>query len=640
MPSAEVLLLLFLLGGQPVEGRLPDGLLGAYRRLPVENPWHEGTISLAEGSGEAPLRWTNRAGVSWDLIPDLERGILETGTGNPYYEAGQRHFALETDGGEVVGFWFGSEHFVREGASVVSQQDGGLHTYIVAGVPQPPAEFGYGVSFYTRVWPLLEAPLTGFQIGLPSTWIIPENRDFMEPLCPPGTVARDNWDERGPYYRDVFQTIEGGPGFWVSTQFPSATPKYRLNSVPSGYNFEVSSPGGWGFGQTAPLADDQVGIVQLSNRLVIPPDGLTFAGALDEAFLGYACMALPLTPARNEPAAPTGNQSWTVFLATKTYQGPLAFFVPEMWSRLSRAYPTINGRGLDARPGVMGTGGMEFGAVPQFRAEDAEGRTYSRIPRLSFPVDEGGMSVLLQDVTLYSKEALYDAVDSWTAGGVIPDGQIGALGAYRPPLSTGPPSYRQAGEHPPIVGVERIVEPRIVTEGGSHALALHWADPEAGGVFPEYFRDEGEAMAPVSRDEVPAETRLTSQVFRRARNTGSSYDSPDAPGTRWTEPGPVRGPFTAVLADGSEITYSWYRFADQPSLQALGWRDDEKGRLQALVESIHRNWPADRRYLPPPTRGSLVELDGALLLTPPEGLEVGYVPIVTRQRARAGGTEA
>jgi hypothetical protein len=33
----------------------------------------------------------------------------------------------------------------------------------------------------------------------------------------------------------------------------------------------------------------------------------------------------------------------------------------------------------------------------------------------------------------------------------------------------------------------------------------------------------------------------------------------------------------------------------------------------------------------PPTRGKLVSLDPALLVTPPTGMEVGYVPIVTGQ---------
>jgi hypothetical protein len=55
--------------------------------------------------------------------------------------------------------------------------------------------------------------------------------------------------------------------------------------------------------------------------------------------------------------------------------------------------------------------------------------------------------------------------------------------------------------------------------------------------------------------------------------------------------------------------------------------------LQAFVKKLHASWPIDRDYMPPPTRGSLVSLDPGLLVTPPEGLEVGYVPIVSRQSA-------
>jgi hypothetical protein len=59
--------------------------------------------------------------------------------------------------------------------------------------------------------------------------------------------------------------------------------------------------------------------------------------------------------------------------------------------------------------------------------------------------------------------------------------------------------------------------------------------------------------------------------------------------------------------------------------------ETEKARLQALVERIHATWPITRNYLQPPTSGVLATLDSALLVTPPRGMEVGYVPIVTRQ---------
>jgi len=93
----------------------------------------------------------------------------------------------------------------------------------------------------------------------------------------------------------------------------------------------------------------------------------------------------------------------------------------------------------------------------------------------------------------------------------------------------------------------------------------------------------------------------------------------------------VAGPFTQQLGDGSLVTYSWYRFADQPALFHADMTDPEREELQRRVELLHRHWTRDREYLAPPDSGQLAELDPALIVTPPAGLEVGYVPIVTRQ---------
>ncbi len=130
--------------------------------------------------------------------------------------------------------------------------------------------------------------------------------------------------------------------------------------------------------------------------------------------------------------------------------------------------------------------------------------------------------------------------------------------------------------------------------------------------------------------DVPAETGLLRQEFKRAK-LGVPYTSPTE--GAWAKPGPQVGPFTARLRDGSVVTYSWYRFVDQPSFQQYHWSVEKKARLQAFVEKLHASWPLDRDYMAPPSRGQLVSLDPALLVAPPKGLEVGYVPIVTRQAA-------
>jgi hypothetical protein len=102
----------------------------------------------------------------------------------------------------------------------------------------------------------------------------------------------------------------------------------------------------------------------------------------------------------------------------------------------------------------------------------------------------------------------------------------------------------------------------------------------------------------------------------------------------WAKPGPVAGPFRAELGDGSVVTYSWYRFCDQPALQHADLSSEERERMQQRVELLHRNWTKDRAYLPSATTGRLAALDAGVLVTPPKGFEVGYVPIVTRQEAK------
>jgi hypothetical protein len=63
---------------------------------------------------------------------------------------------------------------------------------------------------------------------------------------------------------------------------------------------------------------------------------------------------------------------------------------------------------------------------------------------------------------------------------------------------------------------------------------------------------------------------------------------------------------------------------------------DERENLQKRVEMLHKKWTRDREYLPPPTVGKLADLDPAVLVTPPKGLEIGYVPIATRQGIKRG----
>ena len=73
------------------------------------------------------------------------------------------------------------------------------------------------------------------------------------------------------------------------------------------------------------------------------------------------------------------------------------------------------------------------------------------------------------------------------------------------------------------------------------------------------------------------------------------------------------------------------------------WTQDERDRLQSMVEVAQRNWisqdPKDAKaggasFIPPCTSETpLAAFAEELIVSPPPGLEVGYVPICLAQRA-------
>jgi len=191
-------------------------------------------------------------------------------------------------------------------------------------------------------------------------------------------------------------------------------------------------------------------------------------------------------------------------------------------------------------------------------------------------------------------------VKAWRQGGPAYSGRFDARGAWKPKLTTRTTRYDQAGKR--ITGVEQVFDTRIF-EGNVWGLQWFTNDVSPKGVFPEYYKHVGDQRIVVPAASVPSETKLQSHGFEQA-GAGEPYTSP-AVGA-WTQPGPASGPFTARLADGSVVTYAWYRFIDQPSFQQYHWTSEKKANLQAFVEKLHSNWPIDRDYMPPPGRGELV----------------------------------
>ena len=252
-------------------------------------------------------------------------------------------------------------------------------------------------------------------------------------------------------------------------------------------------------------------------------------------------------------------------------------------------------------------------------------------------------------LSVYDQGALWDDVGQWLASsGPAPAGVIDPGSTYVQTATGNNPVWTMKSGDTSLGNLNwnGIVSPYASNQ---QEWGYQWDSnqltviPSANGSLvklPEYYQGPTNANSastwfPVNKENVP---KAAAAVLAGANlsNPGShgavvSVDSDPA----WTTPGPVSGPCRSLLGDGSVVTYYWYRFADQPALLNADLTADERETLQKRVEMLHKNWTKDREYLPPPTVGKLADLDTAVLVTPPKGLEVGYVPIVTRQ----GGKE-
>lgn len=510
---------------------------------------------------------------------------------------------------------------------------GELSGYLLVPHERVPSDYNAGFSMYVAAWPLLRHyPGSDFQSGLPGTWMF----------------AQEDTPLKGEHYSD----IEGGLGWWRDTRFATTTPKFIMGGVALNFREWANGPGA-GKGRDWDNPAGHYAIAQLSPWLLWPPDGLNVKqGAAGELF-GYGYLPLPLAAPKattNGKDIPTGGQCWTLFLNTGNFKGPVAFFTPYFWSKPTLDHPEFAGKFLDARPSDPNKAlQMETQYIPASFAKDAHGNEYARIAPVNFPRDAKGDSVLVHRMTAYKRDALWTAVQKWFEGGAPASGTFDANHAATHTFNAQgdstwrlhPPSTPDDQRHP--LNWRSFATPVAIDQ---FTYGYRWSDAAVtpkGKVttLPEYFRLGTDTHSKpqwqaVRAAEVPPETGLHKLSFRRPRQAQrpEPYVTPDAADSSWKKPGPAAGPFTRTLADGSVVTYSWYRFADQPSMLNADLSPAEREEVQRRVELIHRHWAKDRDYLPPNTTGTLAQIDPALLVTPPKGLEAGYVPIVTRQEAK------
>ena len=517
------------------------------------------------------------------------------------------------------------------GADPAPPQNAEMAGYLLVPHERVDKSFNGGFSMYVAAWPLLKNyPGQQFQSGLFGTWMFAQ-LDRPKP-------------------EKAYSDIEGGLGWWRDTRFATETPKFIMGGVALNFVEWANGPGA-GKGRDWKNPKGHYAVAQLSPWVLWPPDGLNLKQGTNGELFGYGYLPLPLTSPKTTTAGkdvPTGNHCWTLFLNSGNFKGPVAFFVPSFWSKPTIERADLRGIFLDTRPSDPNKAvQMETQHVPAYTATDAKGDTYARVAPTLFPAKADGDAPLIHRITAYSKAALWDDVQRWFDGGKEATGTIDAKASVVHTFKGGggatwriyPPNTERDKRVP--VAWNSFATPAALdptTYGYKWAAAV--AKDGATVTLPEYYRLDKDKKGKdqwvvISAKDVPPETGLAKVEFPRKRSVKPQpYVTPDEAESSWKKPGPAAGPFKAELGDGSVVTYSWYRFADQPALLNAGLTDAEREAVQKRVEMLHKSWTKDREYLPPPTVGKLADLDPAVLVTPPKGLEVGYVPIVTRQGAK------
>jgi hypothetical protein len=530
-----------------------------------------------------------------------------------------------------------------------------LHGYLGYNPKSAPQDYDGGYSMYTAAFPLYGV-YTGEEVqsGLPGTWM----------------------KAKGQMPAEAYQTIEGGLGWWHDTVFGVETPKFHIGAVATDFSSVSNGPGnGWG-GWGRPSG--KYAVAQLSNKLVWPLDGLNLKKDTNGELLGTGYLPLPFTDSKSTTNGiankPTGDNSWTLFINAANFKGPATFVLPYFFSHVTTTDRKRRNKGFesvtidtsqhfDANPSNPNKAHqMETQYVPAYMSKDAKGDTYARVAPVQFPRDNNGNSILTNRLMVYKKAALWDSVESWfKKGGAATDSQIKLSESYQQDFQSGGWSswsiYTDSmakADNKPVVDWNSITE---TVAFDAATVGYRWKqdnvtkkDLANGSVvaLPQYYRmtklTTGQIVWTVVQiKDVPVETGLTSIEFKQpVRDPGKFLTTPmdnpkllPANDNTWTTPGPSKGPFTADLSDGSTLTYYWYKFMDQPSMLNSDLTLAERQQMQIRVEKLHNDWTITKEYLAPPTTGKLASIDPKLIITPPAGLEVGYVPIAVRQALTA-----
>lgn len=518
-----------------------------------------------------------------------------------------------------------------------------------------PTDYNYGAFHYVNVHNTMpkESVAQYYQSGLFHTWYRPEKIYGQE------DYSRDKYG---------YHCMEGGAGYKPYLRFHSEeTPqKFTTGAVAGGFGSYSNGPSqgspafnrssgkpGLGWGENI----GRYGAATLSNKILFPLDGLNLAEGTNNEMLGYGYYTLPLTDRKEKTSGkdmPSGNNCWTLFIQSENFSGPVCFFTPYHWVKYSFNNKESIGKSFDnSLLQVNSVFQRETNKLPAKKWTSENGDTYFRSTPIYMPCDDdmvGRMGTM--PMTLDS--TLWDGLVKWFKEGGEPVSPVFKESSIHIRENIGVNLAYTLDEKNQRVISSSFAENMRDKEPST--AALKWKGPLIEKLdnelvkLPEYFLlKRGESrLTPIPASEVPEESGLqklrfpedVKEDYSHAPYNSAPITTPLNPDYNysneitkaWTSPGPVAGPFKAELEDGSVATYYWYKFNEQPAILNAHMNWVERDLIQKRVELLHKHWNEVDQYFPRPEQ-PLVSLDKGLLLTPPKGLEIGYVPICVHQQS-------
>lgn len=421
-----------------------------------------------------------------------------------------------------------------------------------------------------------------------------------------------------------YETFEGGSSYSES-RF-GRQPKWKLGDSVGCYRSYTNS-NLFHTAESAPHACSweesgepkrSMGFAQLSNRLMILPDGLSFE---KDGMMG---LAVARTPFGKQNSMDNRN-FWTFIFDTENYAGPVGYFVPEFWKLRPK------GEEVKAKDYNDYSNTPEIQSVgPQWECHGMSANVDENVTKLikmAMP-QVNNRTVLWMGQRAHEDSELFDLLEEALASGSLDATKLLSNGTTRPACTGG--GDAKFGSTATWATFDNVVEDGDCLWTMKAANASCPADGLCD--VPQYYKDGK-----------PVDPSIASEGLRAARNptrpfpTDFAYDAlTHAPvGGCRDSPGPADSKlYCTKTLDDTWVGYRWYRFVDQPGLQQQNLSETEKAFMQKRVETLHRmtltpvnKWINGRNA----EAEGLARVEPAAIATPPAGLEVGYVPLVLYQ---------